>query len=170
MLSTDSLPKTLLISYGQGGHQEEMRRVLNKIEEIAPAGTQLIVLTDSSKPIKSSLKVKAEFIYREVRDKHSLLTTLANLPITMIKQIIDTINIIRKESIKGIIVTGPGVSIVPALVCKLLGKKVVVFESWCRFEHKSITGKVLYRFSDLFFIQNRELQKLYKKAIYRGRL
>ncbi len=50
------------------------------------------------------------------------------------------------------------------------GYKVVVFESWCRFEHKSITGKVLYRFSDLFFIQNRELQKLYKKAIYRGRL
>jgi len=166
----DKESKVLFISYGQGGHQEEMRRLLNKIEPLVTESTQLIILTDSDKPLKTSLTIKKKIIYQEVRDKHSLFKTMINLPKTIIKQVVDTINILINQPVDGIVITGPGVSIIPAIVCKFCGKKVVVFESWCRFEHKSLTGKLLYRFSDLFFVQNKSMKALYKNSIYKGRL
>jgi UDP-N-acetylglucosamine:LPS N-acetylglucosamine transferase len=77
----------------------------------------------------------------------------------------------QKHSVKAVISTGPGISILTALFFKLFTKaKVIHVETWSRFYSKSLTGRILYRLSDFFFVQNEELLKLYPKAIYRGRL
>jgi UDP-N-acetylglucosamine:LPS N-acetylglucosamine transferase len=53
---------------------------------------------------------------------------------------------------------------------KLLGKKVIFVEDYSRVSKASTSGKIIYRFSDLFFVQWPELKAVYPKGIYAGRL
>ena len=162
--------KAVILSYGKGGHQEQMQRLVVTLQSELPKDTDIIVMTDSKTVITTEKKILASFHYSEARDKHSTTKTLLGLPKLIVTQFLDSISLNRQFEIVGIISTGPGVSIIPSMLCKLFGKKVIAFESWSRFYHSSLTGKVLYKVSDLFFIQNKTLQTIYPKAIYRGRL
>lgn len=164
--------KIILLSYGKGGHQEQMRRLLEQLDAELSNDVSFFVLTDSSKPIKAtgSKKIIEQHVYEEARDKHSTLKTLITLPKLFLTQIRDFFSIKKRYDVQGIITTGPGVSLLPAFLCRAFGIKVIAFESWSRFHTQSYTGKLLYKIADLFFIQNESLRKFYPKAIYRGRL
>jgi hypothetical protein len=69
-----------------------------------------------------------------------------------------------------IVSTGPGIAIIPAIIFRLFKKLVIHVETWSRFYSKSLTGMIMYPVSDIFIIQNIELQCFYKRAIYAGRL
>ena len=66
--------------------------------------------------------------------------------------------------------TGPGIAILPAILTRSFGGKVVHIETWSRFYSKSMTGKVMYFLANKFYVQNQSLLKLYKQAIYSGKL
>lgn len=66
--------------------------------------------------------------------------------------------------------TGSNVPIPFFILGKLFGKKLIYIESISRVSKPSLSGKILYRFSDLFFVQWKEMQKFYPNAIYAGRL
>jgi beta-1,4-N-acetylglucosaminyltransferase len=55
-------------------------------------------------------------------------------------------------------------------LAKLLGIRVIYIETGSRVFALSSSGKILYRFADLFFVQWSELLPLYPKAVYAGRL
>ena len=62
-----------------------------------------------------------------------------------------------------------------ALPAFLLGKflfrsQVVYIECFTRTETLSLTGKIVYSFSDLFLVQWKELAAAYPKALFQGRL
>lgn len=62
---------------------------------------------------------------------------------------------------------------VAALLLGLLGLKKVLLvyvESVCRVETLSLSGRILYRLADYFFVQWPSLRDLYPGAIYLGRL
>jgi UDP-N-acetylglucosamine:LPS N-acetylglucosamine transferase len=69
-----------------------------------------------------------------------------------------------------LISTGSGVAIVPSVVAKLFGAEVLFFESWSRFTVPSISGRIMYRIADVFFVQNEEIKTFYKKAVFMGQL
>ncbi|KZK42839.1 hypothetical protein AM2_2498 [Lactococcus cremoris] len=48
--------------------------------------------------------------------------------------------------------------------------KVIFIESYARTETLSLTGKLVYRLSDLFIVQWPDLSKKYSKAKYYGEL
>ncbi|HAO9336376.1 TPA: polysaccharide biosynthesis protein, partial [Escherichia coli] len=50
------------------------------------------------------------------------------------------------------------------------GTKVIYIETWSRFTTYSLSGRIMYRLSNKFYIQNKSLLELYPKAIYSGRL
>ena len=77
---------------------------------------------------------------------------------------------LMKYSVAGSVTTGPGLGIVPSLIFRLFGKRVVAFETWSKFYEPSIAGRILYRFAGLFFIQNESLKEKYPKALFRGRV
>ena len=79
------------------------------------------------------------------------------------------IKIIKKNKIQVIISAGPGISIPFFYAGKILGKKLVFIESWSRISKKSISGKLIYPISDLFFVQWKDNLKNYPKALFRGR-
>ncbi|WP_448246090.1 PssD/Cps14F family polysaccharide biosynthesis glycosyltransferase [Thalassotalea agariperforans] len=162
--------RVILLAFGKGGHQEQMQRLIGKLEGKLPTNIQCILITDSSKSLDTKIKQVSCYLYSEARDKHSLIKTFLTLPYLLVKQTIDIFRIQAKYNVVGIITTGPGVTILPTILLKLLGKKVIAFESWSRFERASLTGKLLNQFSNVFFIQNESLKKIYKNCIYKGKL
>jgi beta-1,4-N-acetylglucosaminyltransferase len=55
-------------------------------------------------------------------------------------------------------------------MAKLLRVKVIFIETGSRIHALSTTGKIVYRFADLFLVQWPELLRACPKAIYAGRL
>lgn len=75
-----------------------------------------------------------------------------------------------------VLCNGPGTCVplcAAGLLLGVLGLKrvlIVYVESICRVETLSLSGKILYYFSDYFFVQWAPLKDKYPKAIYLGRL
>jgi UDP-N-acetylglucosamine:LPS N-acetylglucosamine transferase len=60
---------------------------------------------------------------------------------------------------------------VPACaLARLLGIKVIFVETGSRVTALSLTGRLMYRIANLFFVQWPDLVQRYPKAIYAGRL
>lgn len=51
---------------------------------------------------------------------------------------------------------------------KLLGSKIIFIETFANSKTKSVTGKLVYLFADVFIVQWEEMLKLYPKAKYFG--
>ena len=75
---------------------------------------------------------------------------------------------LRKENPDVVITTGALVAFPFCLLAKLRGKKVVYIESFARVENKSLTGRLVYPFADLFLVQWESMLKCYPKAKYVG--
>jgi len=75
-----------------------------------------------------------------------------------------------KDNPHVVISAGPGVGVIFSYIGKFLGKKVVFIESWARVSSKSDSGKLVYPIADLFFVQWKEMERIYPNAIYAGRL
>jgi UDP-N-acetylglucosamine:LPS N-acetylglucosamine transferase len=71
---------------------------------------------------------------------------------------------------QAVISTGPGPAVPVSLLAKALGITVIYIETGSRVFALSTSGKVLYRFADLFFVQWPELVSAWPRAIYAGRL
>ena len=79
-----------------------------------------------------------------------------------------SLGIIIKERPKVMITTGV-LAIVPlALLMKLFGGKLIYLESFAKVTSKTLSGKLLYRFANRFYVQWEEMLKLYPNAIYKG--
>lgn len=78
--------------------------------------------------------------------------------------------IFKLNSIDIVISTGAGVAIPFFILGKICGKKTIFIETIARINNLTLTGKVLYKISDLFIVQWPELQDKFPKAIYKGRL
>ena len=67
-----------------------------------------------------------------------------------------------------IITTGAHTAGPMCCIGKILSSKIIFIESFANIETKTITGKLIYNFSDLFIVQWKNMLKLYPKAIYGG--
>lgn len=87
-----------------------------------------------------------------------------------IKLIFDSLKIVIKQKPDCIISTGALVTVPICLWGKLFRKKVIYIESFARVDSPSLTGKIMYRFADLFIIQWEDMKKYFPKAVYGGRI
>ncbi len=89
--------------------------------------------------------------------------------IKLLKNIKESITILLREKPDVIITTGAGVVIPTCYIAKILGKKIIFIESFCRIFEKSFTGRLIYPIAGLFLIQWKELSGKYgRKAIHAG--
>lgn len=51
---------------------------------------------------------------------------------------------------------------------KIFGSKIIYIESFANIHTKTITGRVIYHFADLFIVQWKDMLKLYPKSVYGG--
>lgn len=76
--------------------------------------------------------------------------------------------ILVKEKPDCIISVGALATYPICLLGKLMRKKIIYIESFARVDSPSLTGKLMYKISDLFIIQWEDMKKFYPKAVYGG--
>ncbi len=67
-----------------------------------------------------------------------------------------------------IICTGVLAVLPMCMICKIFRKKLIYIESFAKVSSPTETGKFLYRFADQFYVQWKEMLKVYPKAIFLG--
>ncbi len=89
-------------------------------------------------------------------------------PLRTIKCFLQCVETIRRENPGLVVSTGADIGLVACIAGKLLGKKVVFIESFCRPLKPGLSGRIAYLFADLFIYQWKELEKFYPKGAYGG--
>ncbi|MBY6208227.1 MULTISPECIES: PssD/Cps14F family polysaccharide biosynthesis glycosyltransferase [unclassified Halomonas] len=164
MNPNSTTPKVLLV-YGCGGHKAQAFRLYEALEAGLDSNVVFTVSDDQYVPEWSS----KHYNVVEVRSKTS--NNYLSLFSRALSVFRDAVRVGRENNISCVISTGPGIAAIFALYMKFSQKSTIIHvETWSRFYSTSITGKVMYRFSDLFYYQNLSLNKFYPKGKYCGRL
>ena len=66
--------------------------------------------------------------------------------------------------------TGAHTGGIMCYIAKFFGSKIIYIETLAKTKNLSITGKNMYKIADKFYVQWKELEEKYDKAIYIGRL
>ena len=94
---------------------------------------------------------------------HCYFPTNRNLK-NLFKNTFLAIKILFKEKPDIIISSGAAVAVPFFWIGKLMGAKLVYIEVFDRMDKPTITGKLVYPITDLFFVQWESMKKIYPKA------
>ena len=86
----------------------------------------------------------------------------------MIANTINSFSIFIKEKPDVIISTGALATIPMCLLSKIFRKKVIFIESFAKITSPTLTGKLVYKFADQFYVQWESMKEFYPNAIYKG--
>lgn len=140
--------RKLLVVSSAGGHLCEAMIALEKTKE-----EDIVYVTNMLPHLKRNHPKNMEFI----TDPHvSILKYGLNF--------VSSFKIYLKHRPKVILSTGGGISIGLFILGKTLGSKTIYIESGSRILFPSKTGRLLYHFSDYFFVQSEKLISFYPKA------
>ena len=67
-----------------------------------------------------------------------------------------------------IVTTGAHTAGPMCCIGKTFGSKIIYIEKFANIKTKTITGKIIYKFADLFIVQWESMLELYPKAVYGG--
>jgi beta-1,4-N-acetylglucosaminyltransferase len=141
----------LCVACSAGGHMAEASYVLDALKS-----HDIFYITFLREDTKSLQK--AHFVRDPKRN-----------PLALIQNIIQTARILAKEKPDAIFTTGAGVAVPACYIAKIMGKKVIYLESFCRIDQPSLSGKLLYPIADLFLVQWKQMLSKYGgKAKYWG--
>ena len=147
----------ICIACSAGGHLLESFRLLPVVQKY-----DFFYFTFFVEHLKRTLSKYR--VYFTVNPRRNLIKYL--------KVIFDSFRALIKERPNVIISTGAGITVPICLLGKLFFRtKLIYIECSAQVTKPSYTGRVLYWFADLFFVQWHYLTKIYgKKAIYGGLL
>ena len=148
---------------GKGGHTTQMLKLLEKM----PKDYEYSYVICYEDPI-SEKKVEGA-IYKVNMPSMEGDSNFIKVVRTL-RTIFQAVITLIKDNPDVVISAGPGVGAIFSYIGKLFGKKVIFIESWARVYSKSDSGKIVYPIADLFFVQWKEMKKVYPNAIYAGRL
>jgi beta-1,4-N-acetylglucosaminyltransferase len=155
----------ILVVLGSGGHTKEMIRLVDLLGQRYQYG-YLVAADDKLSPQK--IKVPGP-VYRVMRPRWKNTGLPMVIARTLVSAFQALAGLVRLRP-HAIVSAGPGPAVPASLLAKLLGIKVIYIETGSRVFALSSSGRILYRFADLFFVQWPELLEPYPKALYAGRL
>jgi len=136
-----------------GGHLTE----LLQLEELWKQEEHFFVSDYRINAIDLSKKEKVYFV---LVPRRNIIRFLINF--------FESLKIFLKEKPDIVLSTGADVAFAFCLIAKIFGKKVIFIESFAQIFKPSLSGTLIYKFADLFFVQWPELLEFYPKAIYAG--
>lgn len=89
-------------------------------------------------------------------------------PLKLLAIAITAFRTLRKEQPETIISTGAMATIPILVVGKLLGMKIIYVEALARVKSPSMTGRLVYKFADMFVVRWSEMLKVYPRAVLDG--
>lgn len=139
-----------------GGHLEEISQ-LTKIEKKFSS----YLITEKVEGVKSKFTNQVYYIHQI--NRHGILFLFR-----FIRCFYESWKIFHKEKPDFIISTGALCAFPTCIIAKIFHKKIIYIESFARIDSPSLTGKLVYKFADLFIVQWKENLKFYPKAYYGG--
>ena len=142
----------ICLACSAGGHLTELSQIKEAWEDY---GTFIVTFK------RADTKKLQDAVYYLVDPKRN--------PFKIILNFFQALRVVLKERPNVVITTGAGVVVPLCIIAKVLGSKIIYIESLARIDSKSLSGVLLYPFSDLFFVQWEEsLEKYGGKAQYGG--
>jgi beta-1,4-N-acetylglucosaminyltransferase len=111
---------------------------------------------------KTKYKSKADYFLIQTGSKDIVF------PVKMLLNSIKSLFIFIKIRPDYVITTGTMIVIPLAVLAKMFRKKLIYIETFARIYDGTKTGKLMYKYSDLFIVQWKELLDVYPNAIYGG--
>lgn len=142
-----------------GGHFSELLQLVPGIE-----GFEYFIVTEENSSSSSICEDHPVHFLRQQERKDIFFFNV------FLSNIYRSFKILLKEKPDVIISTGAGATVPICLLGKLLRKRLIFIESFAKVNSPTLTGRIVYRFSDKFYIQWQELKKFYPKAEYRGKI
>ncbi len=137
-----------------GGHLSEA------ISSISMSDADICFITKHDEHVAERLQ--AYDVYY-VNDPHTSLTGF-------IVNAIRSFFLLIKLRPRIVLSTGSGIALATCMIAKLFGSKVIYVESGARVTTPSKTGKFMYRYADVFYVQWKSMLKHYPDAVYVGNL
>ena len=153
------MKKAIFIS-STGGHLTE----LLQLKEMFQRYDYHIITEDtkSTKWLKDAYPGRVDYLLNVT--KHELITYFFGGIYNIIKSLILYIRL--KPDF--IISTGSHTAVPMCLFAHLFGGKIIYIETFANLETRSLAGRIVYRWADLFIVQWESMLKLYPKAVYGG--
>lgn len=139
-----------------GGHLEQLMMLKPLMDK-----HDSFVLTEKTE-YKFNSKGSKTFYVKQINRKEALFI------IKFFYLFCTSLNIFLREKPDVIISTGALATIPICLIAKLFKRRLIFIESFSKINSSTLTGKLLYKYSDLFLIQWEDLRKYYPNAKYGG--
>lgn len=153
------MKKVLFIS-STGGHLSEMLQLKSMFENY-----DYHIITEKTKSnisLKEDYKKRISFLIYGTKD-HPI-----SYPFKLLANCFKSLYLYFKIHPDYIITTGAHTAGPMCLIGKIFGSRVIYIETFANMNSKTVTGRLLYPFSDRFIVQWKEMKKQYKDAIDGG--
>ena len=148
--------KKLCFAASTGGHFEQLSMLKPLMEKYDSC-----VVTEKTQ-YKAIIKDQKMYYMHQVNRKESFYL------FWMVINAFRSISILIKEKPDVVITTGVLAMIPLCLLSKIFKKKSIYIESFAKISSPTKTGKLIYKYADLFYVQWESMLKFYPKAIYLG--
>lgn len=146
----------IVFAASSGGHLEQLLMLKPLMEKY-----DSVLVTEKTDYDAGKLDVKTYYV-KQINRKEVLF--IPKLLVNSWKSLV----ILVRERPRVMITTGVLAMIPMALLMKLFGGKLIYLESFAKVTTKTLSGKLLYKFADQFYVQWEEMLELYPNAIYKG--
>ena len=153
------MKKVLFIS-STGGHLSELMQLKSMFNKY-----DFHIITEKT---KSNMYLKDKYPKRVDYLVYGTRSNMLTYPFKLLYNCFKSLFFYLKIRPKVIITTGAHSAGPMCCIGKMFGSKIVYIETFANSETKSVTGKLVYKFADLFIVQWEDMLKLYPKAKFGG--
>ena len=139
-----------------GGHYEQLLMLKPLMEKY-----DSFILSEKTL-YNAEVKNQKMYFLKQVNRKEKLFI------FSMIQNAFASLKIYFKEKPNVVICTGVLAMIPMCLLVKFTGGKLIYIESFAKVTSPTLSGKLLYKFADRFYVQWESMLRIYPNAIYLG--
>lgn len=153
------MKKVLFIS-STGGHLSELMQLKSMFNKY-----DFHIITEKT---KSNMHLKDKYPKRVNYLVYGTRSNMLVYPFKLLYNCFKSLFFYLKIRPKVIITTGAHSAGPMCCIGKIFGSKIIYIETFANSETKSVTGRLVYKFADLFIVQWEDMLKLYPKATFGG--
>ncbi|MEG1987397.1 MAG: PssD/Cps14F family polysaccharide biosynthesis glycosyltransferase [Bacilli bacterium] len=154
------MKKRVMFISSTGGHLSEMMQLRQMFSKY-----DYQIITEKTKAnlkLVSKYDNKVHFLVYGTKD-HLLI-----YPFKLIYNCFKSLYFYIRFRPQFIITTGAHTAGPMCCLGKIFGSKIIYIETFANMNTKTVTGRLIYSFADLFIVQWKSMLKLYPRAVYGG--
>jgi UDP-N-acetylglucosamine:LPS N-acetylglucosamine transferase len=154
--------KRLLLICSAGGHLTQILKISEALQ-----GYEKILITEKTfNTLQLDLPEFSKLLYLPHGGREEGLVYLFKLSLNIVVSLYRYL----KYRPKVVLSTGAHTALPTLYIAKLFGSKIIFIETFAKISTPSLTGRLICRFADSFYVQWPALKKFYPRAKYKGKI